>query len=385
MEVMESSGIAKKVCQSISLHDTSLSNILAISSLILGLILHDSSLSGIFSTSPVISADTLHLALPCDFDFYRARSEREWTQLNSQGLSNTAPTMKLSHNEYFLPDLPSRVHISCLYGPMCAIIIRLTTSYHRLILNSDLAREEQHQYIPWRIYSLDRRANMTTHVVVRFIQLYDTIIRNTNPNCVVIWHNLCLHLTTDIRLLERAAGREGPEAMQTARQAISVWAKTPAARRACLHAAQIFRTFSNWKPTDGTGFQPVRSLFQSALVLALYILVSPRLESAQDSEGFDLARIDIDWKAVGEEGLADGPQDQNEQSRTENPAVNFIRFGGPISLCGKAYFMGARHARRLVLDFASLLDEVGKHWMAKYPRLLYMIHDTILDVNVDAT
>ncbi|KAF7596933.1 hypothetical protein BBP40_011979 [Aspergillus hancockii] len=361
------------------------SRVESLKNLALGLILHDSSLSGIFSISPVISADTLYLALPCDFDLYRARSAREWMQLNSQGFSVTAPTMKLSHNEYYLPDLPKRVHISCLYGPMCAIIIRLTTNYHRLILGSDLAQEDQHQYTPWRIYSLDRRASMANDVVVRFYQLYDTILRDTNPNCVVIWHNLCLHLTTDIRLLERAAGREGPDAMQAARQAIGIWAKTSAARRACLHAAQIFNTFSNWKPTDGTGFQPVRCLFLSALVLSLYILVGSRLQDVSDNDGFDLARTDVDWKAVGEEGLADGPLDQTEQLRKGLPAVNFIRFGGPIRLCGKTYFMGARHARRLILDFASLLDEVGKHWMAKYPRLLYMIHDTIMDVNAEAT
>lgn len=362
---------------------SSWSRVESMKNLIIGLILYDCSLSGIFSMRPIISTNTLKIALPCDFDLYRARSAHDWIHLVDQGSSLAAPMMRLSCNEICLPDLPCQVHISCLYGLMSAILVRLTANYHRLIVDSDLVQEDKHRYVPWQIYTLDRRAAMTTQLVVQFIQLYDTILRNSNPNCVVIWHNLCLLLTADIRLLERAAGREGPEAMQTARNAIRLWAQTPAARRACLHAAQIFHTLSHWKPMDGTGFQPVRCLFHSALVLALYTLVSPAVKDVQDSDGFDLAKTDIDWKAVGEEGLTDAPQDGAPQLRTDNPPVNFIRCGGPIILCGKTYFTGARHARRLVLDFASLLDEVGRHWMAKYTRLLYMIHDTLMDVKMD--
>ncbi|QMW34216.1 hypothetical protein G4B84_009682 [Aspergillus flavus NRRL3357] len=349
--------------------------------LIIGLLLYDSSLSGIFSMSPVISTSTLHVALPCDFALYRAQSPHDWTTLIQKGSSITTPTVKLSHNDFYLPTLPHQVHISCLYGIMSAILVRLTANYHRLIIGSDLGQEDWHQHIPWRIYNLDKRASSITNVVIHFIRLYDTILANSNPNCIVIWHNLCLLLTADIRLHERAAGREGPEAMQTARQAIALWAKTPAARRACLHAAQIFHRLSNWKPMDGMGFQPARCLLNSALVLAFYTLVSPGATETRLADSFDLATADIDWKVVGDEGMTDSTP-EGEQSRTDDPAVNFIRFGGPVVLCGKTYFGGASYARRLLLDFASLLDEVGRHWMAKYPRLLYMIHDTMVDVDV---
>ncbi|KAE8142367.1 hypothetical protein BDV38DRAFT_236409 [Aspergillus pseudotamarii] len=354
-------------------------------SLIIGLILYDSSLAGIFSMSPVISTSTFHVALPCDFALYRAQSTHNWMALIQNGFNITTPTIKLSHTDFHLPTLPSQVHISCLYGIMSAILVRLTANYHRLIIGSDLSQADWHQHIPWRIYNLDKRATSITNVVIHFIQLYDTILANSNPNCIVIWHNLCLLLTADIRLHERAAGREGPEAMQAARRAISLWAKTPAARRACLHAAQIFHTLSNWKPMDGMGFQPARCLLNSALVLALYTLVSPtRATETRHTDVFDLATADIDWKVVGDEGMTDSVsgEGQREQLRADDPAVNFIRFGGPVVLCGKAYFGGASYARRLLLDFASLLDEVGRHWMAKYPRLLYMIHDTMVDVDI---
>ncbi|KAE8372202.1 hypothetical protein BDV26DRAFT_274578 [Aspergillus bertholletiae] len=359
------------------------SRIESIKNLIIGLLLYDSSLSGIFSMSPVISTSTLHVTLPCDFNLYRAPSAQDWVRLIQEGSTVATPTAKLSYNEAYLPILPRQVHISCLYGITSAILVRLLANYHRLIVSSDLGQEEWHQHIPWRIYNLDKRATSITNVVIHFIQLYDTILGNANPNCIVIWHNLCLLLTADIRLHERAAGREGPEAMQTARQAVTLWAKTPAARRACLHAAQIFHTLSNWKPMDGMGFQPARCLLNSALVLAMYTLINPPAPDNRHTETFDLATSDIDWKVVGEEGMTDSVPEQGEQPRTDHPAVNFIRFGGPIILCGKTYFGGARHARRLLLDFASLLDEVGRHWMAKYPRLLYMIHDTMVDMCAD--
>ncbi|KAE8369835.1 hypothetical protein BDV27DRAFT_152714 [Aspergillus caelatus] len=361
------------------------SRIESIKNLIIGLILYDTSLAGIFSMSPVISTSTLHVALPCDFALYRAQSTHNWIALLQKGSNITTPTVKLSHNDFYLPTLPHQVHISCLYGIMSAILVRLTANYHRLIIGSDLSQADWHQHIPWRIYNLDKRATSITNVVIHFIQLYDTILAKSNPNCIVIWHNLCLLLTADIRLHERAAGREGPEAMQTARRAISLWAKTPAARRACLHAAQIFHTLSNWKPMDGMGFQPARCLLNSALVLALYTLVSPAgVTETRHTNTFDLATADIDWKVVGDEGMTDSVsgEGQPQQSRTDDPAVNFIRFGGPVVLCGKTYFGGASYARRLLLDFASLLDEVGRHWMAKYPRLLYMIHDTMVDVDI---
>ncbi|OGM41727.1 hypothetical protein ABOM_009886 [Aspergillus bombycis] len=232
------------------------SRIESIKNLIIGLILYDSSLSGIFSMSPVISTSTLHVALPCDFVLYRAQSVQDWMRLIQEGSRITTPTVKLSCNEFYLPTLPRQVHISCLYGIMSAILVRLMANYHRLIISSDLGQEEWHQHIPWRIYNLDKRASSITNVVIHFIQLYDTVLANSNPNCIVIWHNLCLLLTADIRLHEQAAGREGPDAMQTARQAITLWASTPAARRACLHAAKIFHTLSHWKPMDGMGFSP---------------------------------------------------------------------------------------------------------------------------------
>jgi hypothetical protein len=190
-------------------------------------------------------------------------------------------------------------------------------------------------------------------------------------------------LTADINILSRAAGRDGPESMSDARRDITCWAYTPAARRACLHAAQTFRTLYHRKPADGTAFQSVRTLFMSALILGFYLLASPVnacLEGQSDWDNFDLANSVVDWKVIGDEGISnDGTASMapHDSARLGDAAVRFIRFGGPILIDGKKYEYGARNAQRILLEFAGLLDEVGTHWMANYARLLYMVHDTM--------
>lgn len=297
--------------------------------------------------------------------------------------------MQLSLHEFRLPHLPNPVNPFSLYGLLCAVLIRISSTYNRLILNSHLLEENQHQYVPWKVYRLDQYANITIPLLLHIFRLYEQKFRDTNPNCVVIWHNLCILSTADIRLLERAAGRGGREAIRDARHAITIWARSPAARRACLHSAQAFRTLSHRKCLDGTAFQSIRALFLAALVLGFYILCGPEVQSTgiDDSHNkFDLINVEIDWNDVGEEGLTDpsySATSLHEPRRTESPALNFIRFGGPILFGGKIYQPGVRHAQRMLLDFASLLGEVDKHWSSDYTEVLYSIHD--LMVTLDST
>lgn len=269
-----------------------------------------------------------------------------------------------------------------MYGLLCSVLLRVSADTHRLVSSSDIVPASQHHHVPWKICQLDKRASIDGPLLISLIKIYDETLRRSNPNCIVIWHSTCLLLTIDVNVLERAAGREGPELMAQARFELSRWAGTAAARRACLHAAQAFRTLSNRKPTDGTAFQSVRTLFMSALVLGMYTLVGPdhpRSGEFNDTK-FDLANTDLDWKVIGDEGMSDPtPSPSVEFLALEDPAIGFIRHGGPMILDGKMYRRGPRHAQRIIMEFAGLLDEVGTHWMADHVRLLYVIHDTMTD------
>lgn len=347
-------------------------------SLIIGLVLHDSWLSDIFTINPIIRTDAICLSLPQENALYLAPSSRKWEEF-SRVASYVNQILELSAYGFTLPTLQSRTHAFSLYGLLCTALLRVTADTHRLIRSSDLIPPEQHRYVPCNTFRLDRGASLSAPLLTEMIQLYEDTFRNSNPNCIVIWHSVCILLTADIDVLGRAAGRDGAESMVEARKALASWAQTSSARRACLHAAQTFRILSHRKPADGTAFQSVRTLFMAALVLGMYILTNstfPQADSSDDGTPFDLANADVDWRMVGDEGFSSSELSIAEDTgRADNEAIRFIRFGGPVVIDQKIYLPGARHAQRIILEFAGLLDEVGTHWMADYAQLLYITHD----------
>ncbi|KAJ5661982.1 uncharacterized protein N7477_009598 [Penicillium maclennaniae] len=353
-------------------------------SLIIGLLLHDAWLSELFSMSPIIQAHTLTINLPPSNNLYEAPDCHAWSQLLTNTLNNDNILELLPHT-FSLPDLDGPMHTFSMYGLLCSVLLRVNADMCRLVSNSDIVPASQHRHVPWRIFQIDQRASIAVPLLTSLIKFYDETLRRSNPNCIVIWHSVCILLTVDTNILARAAGREGPEQMSQARIDLSTWVDTTAARRACLHAAQTFRTLLHRKPADGTAFQSVRTLFMSALVLGMYILLGPDhpRPGRSDSSHFDLASTELDWQAIGNTGFYDPISRPLAKSvEQEDPGIKFIRDGGPIIIDGIVYERGSRHAQRIILEFASLLDEVGTHWMADYARLLYIIHDTMVEPTV---
>lgn len=325
----------------------------------------------------IIQPDNLKLALPANHDIYQANHHGKWLELIAQ-YSNATQTFELSPRTFRLPWLEGPIHAFSMYGILCAILLRVSSDIDRLVTKSELMPSSQHHHVPWMVCRLDRRASIGVPLLTNTINEYEDTLGESNPNCIVIWHCVCMLVCVDGNVLARAAGREGPNAMNKARQELISWTETDASRRACIHAAQTFRILSHRKPADGTAFQSVRTLFMSALVLGFYLLAkesSPIYSPVHENVAFDLSNTDVDWKTIGEEGFSELPKFPS----SENAAVRFIHFGGPIVMDGKKYQSGAQHAKRIILEFASLLDEVGSHWMTDYAQLLYTIHDTIED------
>ena len=73
---------------------------------------------------------------------------------------------------------------------------------------------------------------------------------NTDLNSAVLWHASCMMLGANIRYFELAAGRAGPGPAVTALEDISAWSQTQSARRAVLHAAQIYKLLFDRKVSD---------------------------------------------------------------------------------------------------------------------------------------
>ncbi|KAM0588536.1 hypothetical protein ACHAP6_003836 [Verticillium nonalfalfae] len=154
----------------------------------------------------------------------------------------------------------------------------------------------------------------------------------SDPNAMAFWNNMCVNLTANLDLFEVAAGREGMEAGKTALEKIFVWAQTAHARRACLHAAQVYVCMAKRKISDGTMFMSEIALFNAALVLGLYVYAAPdTLETGTEAS---LELLDeVDWNQIGDEGL---PGWNMEQSDCSYAARRFISEGGAISFNRKS-------------------------------------------------
>lgn len=269
---------------------------------------------------------------------------------------------------------------------LCTILLRIYDSYHALFCGVEVETLARSEYVPCRVFTKTNKAKMNVGLLLQAMQLYKNIMEGTASDCLVLWHHMGIILTTDCDLFEEAAGKEGTQAAMKAIARVKVWARTPASRRACLHAAQAFKATSLRRPLDGGSFQSPNHLFNAALVLGFYLLVAPADISGQRSRDKGLELLsDVDWTVVGAEGLVE--TEAHSTTRTDNAAVNFIRLGGPITMDGETYPGGARSAQRVLLDFASLLDDMKKWRIGDYSRLLYTISENIghLHAAVDNT
>lgn len=259
---------------------------------------------------------------------------------------------------------------------LCTILLRIYDSYHVLFCGADVETLTESEYVPCRVFTRTKKAEINVGLVLQAMQLYENIMEDIASDCLVLWHHMGIMLTTDCYLLEEAAGKEGTQVAMKAIAKVRVWARTPASRRACLHASQAFKAASLRRPLDRGSFQSPYHLFNAALVLGLYLLVTPAEISGQHRRDKGLELLgDVDWRVVGAEGLVE--DESQSTTKTNNAAVNFIRFGGPINIDGESCDGGVRSCQRVLLDFASLLDDMKKWRIGDYSRLLYTISENI--------
>jgi hypothetical protein len=290
------------------------------------------------------------------------------------------PTISMSSDRLVLPELSRTLDIHGMNAILSIVRLRISESFHRL-LSGGQGRAVQQSFVPWKSYAPDSRAKVTQGFVVQIIRSYGSMLSAMNPNCMVWWHNMCIMLTTDLRLFELGAGCAGAEAGRNALDDIAIWARTPAARRACVHAAQTFKLISNRRASDGDPFHATSSLFTAALVLGLYVFMSaPEGEGATPpSSGFDLMD-DVNWDVLGSEGLTDEHQD------VDDDAVSFIKNGGAICFNGVVHHSGYDPARRILLDYARLLEDISK-WtfgVHQFSHLLRIMSDALVDAEPSA-
>ncbi|KAE8374052.1 hypothetical protein BDV26DRAFT_296387 [Aspergillus bertholletiae] len=345
--------------------------------LIIALLDLDTWLSSFLSTSPIIVSDIVQLILPCSEALFEAKSSAQWVQLVHGGQRMLTPTVRSPSEHVEIAPLDSDIDNFSLHAVLSMVQLKLSEAYHRLLSN-----RASYPFAPCHTYAMDGRARCLSTLQIQIASKYSYILGRQDPNANILWHNMCMNLTADIQIFELAAGRAGPGPARKALNDIAAWSQTPAARRACLHAAHVYKIMINRKASDHITFHSVFSLFSAALVLGLYIYMVPGTEPPTGSTPIDILD-DIDWNSLCGEGFTSFMEPNGAQSCTESAeaAVNFIRTGGAVYFHGVPFQSGYHSARRILLDYAGLLKDTGKWSVRKLSHVLYIMSDVLMDMD----
>ncbi|KAJ5347504.1 uncharacterized protein N7506_000757 [Penicillium brevicompactum] len=345
--------------------------------IIIGLLLLDSWYSSFLSTSPIVHPDSIQIILPCSEDLFRAHSSTQWTQLIRGGKRILSLTIRAPSEKVNIPALESPLEDFCVQSVLSIVHLRQSEAYHRLLSN-----RASYPFAPCHIYAMDGRARCLPSLQSQLITAYGEILDQLNSNTLIAWHYMCMMLTADIQIFDLAAGRAGPTPARKALADIREWSQTSAARRACLHAAHIYKVMTNRKTSEHPSFQSVFSLFSAGLVLGLYTFMVPDVTSSLPGIGTVELMDEIDWRYVGTEGFTNFMEPRGGQTypSTDDSSINFIRNGATIFLRGQSVQGGYQSARRVLLDYASLLKDSGKGTLNQFSHILYIMSDVLMDV-----
>jgi hypothetical protein len=199
------------------------------------------------------------------------------------------------------------------------IYLRTTAARHRLLVGNRILSEAS-SFTPVAALATDNEAkNIVSSIWVQ-PSIYSNMLQGRNDMTALLWNSVCIAMTTDADLLEVAPGRDGLEPARAALDDVAKRSRSAGARRAILHAAQIFDILDSSRVRESNIIRPDLCFFVSALVLGLYLFSSdyhyavagPQTPASEPLQ-------EIDWRMVNGEGLVyspeTGPYDPASDSR----------------------------------------------------------------------
>ncbi|KAM5364911.1 hypothetical protein ACJA88_012753 [Fusarium oxysporum] len=331
----------------------------------------DMAYARLMSTSGVIAIDKVEIYLPCDDALFEdATTATAFLRLVQQGARITMPRMN-SRSFHVLS--PSKLNQNSTQILLRSLYLRLIAAKARL--SEKHGRNEHSQSISLaESFSTDEDYKTIIADVVLLPKAHASFLGERHQNNALGWHYLCILLTTDVDLLETACGRDGLEAAEDSLVHVFRWSQSSSARRALLHAAQVFNILDSCLVRESYLTRPDLVLFVSALVISQYFLVTSYTGNGSGGPVFELLR-DVDWTTVGDEGFgrATGYLPLGRLGRetvNSNPAIGFINKGGSVSFAGEVQGPGGVAAKKIARKFAHLMDGFGKWDGCSYSQLL---------------
>jgi hypothetical protein len=276
-----------------------------------------------------------------------------------------------------------------MLGILCIFWMHIAELRHSMIPSGLLDTGEGQQFlIPSHIYAMDDSGKMLGSGLRDFSTMYGDFLRDENPSCIALWHFLNLQMLVNIEVLEAASGRHGVDYAHTALHMIASWSQTKEARRACLHAAGIYKAMNRRRIEEGASLHSEASVFVAALVLGLYVFMvhandedehaTQAEASTSELECYEILD-DVNWQHLGLTGLPWSSDTTIEPHRIEGTAIPFVESGAPMSFMGTVCDGGYEGANMIFLEFANLLGDMGNSNVAGLCQILRIMSDTLVE------
>ncbi|KAH6995473.1 C2H2 type zinc finger domain-containing protein [Ilyonectria sp. MPI-CAGE-AT-0026] len=339
------------------------------------LVATDSFYTSSIGSKPLTQVDVLHIYAPCSAQLFDAIDANSWAKLASTPTAPfmDPPVLDFQGHKIALPTSLS-ASVMAMHTLLSAAWLYIADLRHRTLPQGiDLVEDSLY---PGELFQASN-SGASIAPLLRDIYAYDRDgLLTSDPNATAFWNNMCVNLTANLDLFEIAAGREGINAGKTALDKIFIWAQSTHARRACLHAAQIYSCMAKRKISDGTMFMSEIALFNAALVLGLYVYASPATLDVGVEAPLELLD-ELDWNQIGDEGLAGWNMAQTDSGYA---ARRFISEGGPISFNRYVCIGGYASARRVILNYVGLLEEVGRWNWRRFRHILRVMSDSMVEL-----
>ncbi|KPI38922.1 uncharacterized protein AB675_5884 [Cyphellophora attinorum] len=328
--------------------------------------------------------------------------------VRSDGRTSISPTFQIS--DLHTASLDPSVSLGFLGSStlLALLQIQIYESYHRLM---PVDQQQIGSLIPWQLYAADMKARSLVPALLASTSICGPQMRIHDTNTLVLWHSLNILLLADLRMFELAAGRHGATPATGALESISSWSQTTSARRAVVHAAQNFKLMHDRRVSDNVTVHSVMALFSSALILGLYLFMVPPTTNHNNRSTVELIDWDIDWAELSDTGYttdhtsSGSPTGEassynqhnpsgsissayggtsnphNPDSDSLSPPAHFVKYGGTVSLSGVAHQGGYESARRVLLEFANLMDGISGRKLRVYTQVLHIMSDDLMVID----
>jgi hypothetical protein len=329
--------------------------------LILSLISIDSAYTHMLDLAANIGLGKVLVVLPAEPKLFAASSAPEFEHRLRLGMSVTTARVDLIG--------PCSLYLGSLDGSNIISILHLLAlqeaAFRHFVLSVQHTFLAENAFVPARILAavpkFEHLAGSLSSISTQHARALET-----QPDAALLWNHLCLTLCAELGMIHVACGKNGTEAAQSALAELSSWVRTPSARRSMLHAAQIFYILSRHRVANNKLLLVESRCSDAALVFAVYTHLCRRHSEVSLTDlSLELLQ-DIDWGAVSSEGL-----DSHSSFRwpelhsppvdaiSDLDARSFVLHGGQISFGGSRPAFSQNSARRIMLDFASLLEEIA--------------------------